>query len=1023
MELIDFFRAMLPDAGHYCMFSVPRRRHVWVSNLDDLVTLANKVSESEAGWYFGTASFGDITNKSGQPVRTQDNVTGKKCFYIDIDAGDEKHFKDPEGTYASNAEAQLALGTFIRATGLVPSLIVHSGEGLQGHFILDQPATREEWEPVAEALGRFCKANDLRVDSSCTTDSARIFRALGALHKNGERVKLIRDTGKVYTPAKLRKLLNVEQDQFALAPATSRVKLKVNDQLNMFESAPSSAVKAAEKCMALKYIADKAGDVPEPIWRGMIGITKVAVEGAELAHAWSQGYPGYDAGETQAKFDRYSAGPTTCEYFRRHCTACTGCGEKVTSPIQLGRLNDKETAELPIEQVQVSQAVLDGTENPFKLVEFGEGFRVQFADGHWRLEGRKAVVTEDDDGNKTTEHVWLVLADSVLWAENWIKAGAADNDAALVKLSVFKDGQITQYPLTTTLLAVPADLRKWLYGRGVPYKSTDKSVDTLMHTYVNNQFHAARMRLPQVAIRHQFGMQFDGDSQDSQLVCAQGAYVIRADGQIQQATIGHSLVNDRRLLGISSMPPVSTAVWPADVWASHIFPRAHIQAEFLKKYYARPGYETAQLALMFALASPFIMFAADSPLSPELGLPRMGMTVSLYSASSGKGKTSLQRAAAACFGDPTSLVMSGGDGSTLLSRLKRAAQLGTFPLMLDEVTQNGPQEVARMIQRISDGHDKARLNRSAGMQVSANWSLVALMSTNIPQREMLSATAAGTASDALQMRLLELDCEFPPNEPGSHVTFESDMKSMLAANYGCLGAVINAAVVRGGHAFWLQEVSRLYEKVVNDTEGSTQQERFMQRAMACVLACQRVLTNAGMALFDTETLFQTFQQAVGDTRVHTKDSRPDSTGMWRRLISEFAPHIIRTREGVASGRTEPVDNLQLLRYPYHGRHILGDDVLYLSTRAIATWCQENGMSAISLRNNAYELGYLKPIGRNTDPTKSAEVTITKGTPLGMVKIPCLALDMAKVMGSRSHAPSNVLPLRGVAGDEAQSRPT
>ena len=107
------------------------------------------------------------------------------------------------------------------------------------------------------------------------------------------------------------------------------------------EYAPSSAQQIIKFCPTLKEIADKKGDVSEPLWRAMIGVVKNCTEGDALIHEWSKGYAGYDQAETQRKIDKYNAGATTCTLFNNHSEKCVGCKHLsvIKSPIQLGVLS------------------------------------------------------------------------------------------------------------------------------------------------------------------------------------------------------------------------------------------------------------------------------------------------------------------------------------------------------------------------------------------------------------------------------------------------------------------------------------------------------------------------------------------------------------------------------------------------------------------------------------------------------------------------------------------------------------
>lgn len=1004
MELVDFYRALLPAHGSYCLWQKSSKRHFWAKNIDVLVAATQRVANSP-DWYFGVAAFGS------QERRTQANVVGKRCFYLDIDAGAEKYAKHPGEVYPTKRDALGAIVAFSKAASLAPSMIVSSGAGLHVYYALDQDLTEDEWTPMAAALGRLAKSNGLLADAACTTDSARVLRPLGALHGNGSRVEMIKATGKVYSYEELRAKLPAQEEQFALT-APTRAKLDVNGDLPMFESAPASALKVAEHCAALREVAVARGDVQEPLWRAMIGLVKHTVEGEDQAHEWSCGYDGYDERETAEKFNRYEAGPTTCEHFGRFTKACDGCEHrgKITSPIQLGRMTVKQVEALPEDKRPApAPAPAPPSGSPFAEVDFGEGTRVVETAAGFALEVRKVVETEDADGEKVRSYVWVRISDEVMWLSDWSEAGSAENDGAATWLNLYSNAKkiVRKWAMPTKVLASAQELFKWLGEKGITRANVDPNVTTLMHNYVNRQFAQVRSLSPRMAVRDRFGIQFDSDSESAKLVCAHGRYLIRPDGTIEEAVLGPELLAYRDTLTIKPLPVVADGRWPATVWKELILPGARSHVEFLNRHYTKPGFEVAQLATMLSLASPFLVFAADTQILPGGDLPPGGLTVSLFSTSSGQGKTSMMRVIASAFGDPSSMVRSGArKDATINAQSAFAARMGTMPLYLDEVTQNTPTEVAELVNRISMGSDKDRANRAGNAKMSKHWSLVGTVSSNIPQREMLASEQK--SSDALQMRVLELNCEFPIAE-GAHVEFERDRDRMIAPYYGCLGAAIHLNIITAGPTVMRQLTQAAFSEAASLIPGSTQRERFFQRGMAAVLACHDALTRMGMAPFDRSSLIRQYVAAVGAATEYVREVRRTPEDLMRKMISDLSPHIIVT-SGEGGTRLEPVRNLNQLRSPYKGRRIEGVRRLYLLADAIRDWARENQTSFGEIIRRAKDMGYLSAINRNGE-IGSQRLTLTRGTDLSTVHGMAYAFNeevlFSDVAGT---VPDNVVPM-------------
>jgi hypothetical protein len=181
--LLDFYRAILPASGHYCLFLLPEAKHIWVESIEELADLTEKYQD-RTGVYYGTTAFDEKSRK-------QVNVPLMRSLRLDIDCGPEKHERNPEGTYPSQKDGIADLIRFSKELKLPPTFIVSSGAGLHVYYCLDADVPRESWQGAAKALQQKCVAHGLRVDPTVTQDAARILRPLGALHDNGNRVGYI----------------------------------------------------------------------------------------------------------------------------------------------------------------------------------------------------------------------------------------------------------------------------------------------------------------------------------------------------------------------------------------------------------------------------------------------------------------------------------------------------------------------------------------------------------------------------------------------------------------------------------------------------------------------------------------------------------------------------------------------------------------------------------------------------------------------------------------------------------------
>ena len=197
MELEEFYRVLLPPEGVFCLFNKRTKRHVWFESLEALIDDSEATVGTEPDWFFATASFS--TPGSKFEGRKQSNVKGKKCIYLDLDAGAEKFAKSPDGVYPTQKDALTALREFIISTGISPTYIVSSGAGLHVYYALEEELDPETWDRFARAFKVLGAKYNLKIDNACTTDSARVLRPIGAIHHSGATVQTFnKTTGEIY---------------------------------------------------------------------------------------------------------------------------------------------------------------------------------------------------------------------------------------------------------------------------------------------------------------------------------------------------------------------------------------------------------------------------------------------------------------------------------------------------------------------------------------------------------------------------------------------------------------------------------------------------------------------------------------------------------------------------------------------------------------------------------------------------------------------------------------------------------
>jgi len=121
--------------------------------------------------------------------RTQSNTKLTKVLFLDIDCVD-----DEKHEYKNQQDGLAALLKFLELTGMPKPMVVSSGRGLHVYWVLSEALPKAEWQPLADALKATFKVNRFDFDPSVTADSARVLRPVGTHNpKNGKEVRVLMD--------------------------------------------------------------------------------------------------------------------------------------------------------------------------------------------------------------------------------------------------------------------------------------------------------------------------------------------------------------------------------------------------------------------------------------------------------------------------------------------------------------------------------------------------------------------------------------------------------------------------------------------------------------------------------------------------------------------------------------------------------------------------------------------------------------------------------------------------------------
>lgn len=336
---LDFLHALYGDKppAHLCIWRPGKTQQdpglsSWFMDLDKAAQAAINLADTQ-NVYVG---LGLQPKSLGMYQRGKaDTVAAIPGLWLEVDV------LNPLAHAATNLPP-----TYDAAQGLLsefplpPSILVHSGHGLQAYWLFPEPwefQSAQEREEAHQLMVRFqttikMKATRHGWTVDGTADLARVLRLPGTVDRKPNMppvpvTVLEWHPDRRYKPADFEPHLTEPTGHRIVATAGGVTHIE-----------PILA-----GCAWLRHCRDDAANLDEPSWYAMLSVVGRCQGGADLAHAWSQTYPGYNAAETDVKLKHalQASGPRTCSNIifvldgAPYCTHCTHCG-KVTSPINLG---------------------------------------------------------------------------------------------------------------------------------------------------------------------------------------------------------------------------------------------------------------------------------------------------------------------------------------------------------------------------------------------------------------------------------------------------------------------------------------------------------------------------------------------------------------------------------------------------------------------------------------------------------------------------------------------------------------
>jgi hypothetical protein len=300
------------------------------------------------------------------------------------------------------------------------------------------------------------------------------------------------------------------------------------------------------------------------------------------------------------------------------------------------------------------------------------------------------------------------------------------------------------------------------------------------------------------------------------------------------------------------------------------------------------------------------MFAIGVSLSAPLysftGLK--ATTVSLYGAT-GCGKTLAQLWAQSVWGVPEKLHFAAK--YTQNAVFARFGLYNNMPLTIDETTMMDVKDVGDFLYWISQGRDKARLNRHAEEREAREWAAPAILSNNTSMGSKL--LASGMETTAQMVRLLEISLQVHPLfKSGSSAG--RDIYNFISSNYGHAGREFVKYLMHlgpEGMKGMVDEAFKAFPKRYNHHFAG--EERFWEQAIVLADLAMRLGYERGIIAFPPEIATEWVLGQLGSMRKSIVDYQHDGFDMLTEYLNEHANMALTVWH---TGDNKPTVDLQRL---------------------------------------------------------------------------------------------------------------
>jgi hypothetical protein len=728
--------------------------------------------------------------------------------------------------FPSWKEGLAALGTFVQQMGLPKPLIIHSGNGLHVYWVLTEELEPVRWKPLAEAMKAAARDRAFAIDPAVPADSARVLRPVGTTNpKSGTKVRMLIDAAPVAVEQMVACLsaYMVAQPVSQSRPATTSALAQALQVQQDFP--PTNATVVASKCQQISWGTKNQGEVDEPFWYALIGIAAHCQDPEATALAWSENHPGYDPNETLRKLHHWqtaTTGPTTCKKFEELRSA--GCKNC--------KYRDKvgTPARLGVQYVEVAAA----QDTPVAVAN-----DIPLPRPYKRTTSGIKVTIDDTDIDVCSFDIYPVAygRDESLGYETvrfcWNRPHTGWQELVM-RQALLTDGH--------------RDFSSVIADQGIVLHNRNQT------GYFQHMLRSYMDELRQKRAMTNLYATMGWKENFSQFVIGDTILRRNPDGSVTEESI--NLASGSARMGHELWHTAGSR----DAWVNFttLLDKADLRAH------------------MFSLA-----VGLSGPLYAFTGLK--GLTVSLYGPTGG-GKSLAQMWIQSIYGNPDKLHFAAK--FTQNSLFGRMGLYSHMPMTIDEVTMMDDKEVGDFAYWVSQGRDKARMNRNAEERDAKTWAMPVVVSTNKSLNSKL--IASGLDTDAQIARILEVTVPasrlFTRDSSAGRKIYE-----FVTTNYGHVGREFITRLLEMGEAGIRAAIAEATEQFHREYKAQfSGEERYWEQSIILAHLAGRLARDWGLINFDHRAGIEWVLSQIGAIRRSVSDFKLDAFDLLSEYLNEAA---------------------------------------------------------------------------------------------------------------------------------------